>query len=123
MYKRQVKREAAGTFSRDDYLGGVEVPVYVETLPNGVTYDTLDLSINGVGDNTGVFEVPEGHYFMMGDNRDNSLDSRFEVGFVPFENFIGPAKVIFFSVKGGAHPLAIWRWPTDMRFDRLFTGL
>ena len=118
-----VKRVAAGTFSRDDVMGGLEIPIYVETLPNGVSYETLDLTINGDGDRTGVFEVPEGHYFMMGDNRDNSLDSRFDVGFVPFENFVGPAKMIFFSVKNDAHPLAIWRWPTDMRFERLFSGL
>ena len=60
---------------------------------------------------------------MMGDNRDNSLDSRFDVGFVPFENLVGPARVIFFSVRNDAHPLAIWRWPADMRFDRLFKGI
>lgn len=120
---KAVKREAAGKYSRDDFEGGQEVLMYKETLPNGVSYMTIDININGIGDNTGVFEVPAGHYFMMGDNRDNSLDSRFEVGFVPFENFIGPAKMIFFSVKDGAHPLAIWRWPTDMRFDRLFSGL
>jgi signal peptidase I len=60
---------------------------------------------------------------MMGDNRDNSLDSRFTVGFVPFENLVGPASVIFFSVKNGAHPLAFWRWPADMRTSRLFKSL
>ena len=54
------------------------VDVYRETLPNGVSYDTLDLSPNGIGDNTREFVVPAGHYFMMGDNRDNSTDSRFD---------------------------------------------
>ena len=60
---------------------------------------------------------------MMGDNRDNSEDSRFEVGFVPFENFVGRASVIFFSIRNQSSPLAIWKWPTDVRFDRVFDGL
>lgn len=116
-----VKREAAGTWTPE--TGGPEIPVYRETLPNGVSYDTLDIFPRGEGDNTQVFEVPPDHYFFMGDNRDNSLDSRFDVGFVPLENLVGPARVIFFSVRNEAHPLAIWRWPSDMRTSRLFKGL
>jgi signal peptidase I len=60
---------------------------------------------------------------MMGDNRDNSSDSRLSVGFVPHENFVGKASVIFFSIRDGKHPLAVWEWPKNLRFDRLFTGL
>ena len=73
---------------------------YQETLPNGVSYPVLDLVDDGFGDNTEVYKVPEGHFFMMGDNRDNSTDSRFlsEVGFVPFENLVGKAQIIFFSI-------------------------
>jgi len=97
------------------------VDVYKETLPDGVTYDTLDLTPNSIGDNTREFVVPAGHYFMMGDNRDNSTDSRFSVGFVPDENLVGRANLIFFSIAGGASPLEIWKWPTLMRASRLFT--
>jgi signal peptidase I len=60
---------------------------------------------------------------MMGDNRDNSSDSRFSVGFVPFENFVGRAKFVFFSVKDNAHPLAFWRWLNTIRTERFFRGL
>lgn len=116
-----IRRESKGEWMPEG--GGPAIPVFRETLPNGVSYDTLDITPRGEGDNTAVFEVPAGHYFFMGDNRDNSLDSRFDVGFVPFENLVGPAQVIFFSVKNDAHPLAIWRWPSDMRVDRLFKGL
>jgi signal peptidase I len=99
------------------------VDVYRETLPNGVSYDTLDLTPNSIGDNTREFVVPPGHYFMMGDNRDNSTDSRFTVGFVPEENLVGRANIIFFSIANGASPLEIWRWPTSMRPSRLFTSV
>jgi signal peptidase I len=113
-----VKREAQGTWTPE--TGGPAIPVYVETLPNGVSYRTLDLIERGQGDNTRVFEVPKDRYFMMGDNRDNSLDSRFDVGFVPYENLVGPARLIFFSVAGEGHPMAFWRWPSDMRWTRMF---
>ncbi len=96
------------------------VDVYRETLPNGVSYDTLDLDPGSLGDNTREFIVPEGHYFMMGDNRDNSSDSRFSVGFVPFENLEGRATLLFFSISGGHSPLELWTWPTQLRFDRFF---
>ncbi|MFS2326284.1 MULTISPECIES: signal peptidase I [Brucella] len=117
-----VKRERVGTIDNPDVTEvNRPVEVYRETLPNGVTYDTLDLAPNSIGDDTRVFEVPAGHYFMMGDNRDNSLDSRFGVGYVPYENLVGRANIIFFSIADKASPLEIWKWPTDVRFSRLFT--
>ena len=117
----EVPREQVGTYEPEGrYNRGEPVPVYKETLPNGVTYDTLDLSPNSPGDNTREFVVPEGHYFMMGDNRDNSSDSRFTVGYVPLENFVGRATYIFFSIADDASPLELWKWPTDLRFDRFF---
>ncbi|WP_274629469.1 signal peptidase I [Arvimicrobium flavum] len=116
-----VQREKVGQIEDPDVTEmDRPVDVYRETLPNGVSYDTLDLSPNGIGDDTREFIVPEGHYFMMGDNRDNSTDSRFAVGFVPYENLVGRANIIFFSIAGGASPLEIWKWPTEMRPTRLF---
>jgi signal peptidase I len=117
-----VERERVGQIDNPD-ITEVQRPVDVwrETLPNGVSYDTLDLSPNSIGDDTREFVVPEGHYFMMGDNRDNSTDSRFNVGFVPAENLVGRANIIFFSIAEGSSPLEIWKWPTDLRLSRLFT--
>lgn len=97
------------------------VDVYQETLPNGVSYRTLDLTQTGSGDNTREFVVPEGHFFMMGDNRDNSSDSRFTVGFVPLDHFVGRANIIWMSVADGASPLELWRWPSVLRASRIFT--
>ncbi len=116
-----VQREKTGTIDNPDITeSNGPVDVYRETLPNGVSYDTLDLTQNGLGDETREFLVPEGHYFMMGDNRDNSTDSRFSVGFVPAENLVGRANIIFFSIADGASPLEIWKWPSLMRASRLF---
>jgi len=119
-----VPRVPNGTFNSDYAQDpGQDVPVYRETLDNGVSFDTLDQSPVSRGDNTREFIVPEGHYFMMGDNRDNSLDSRFDVGFVPAENLVGRASVIFFSLGNDTSFREIWKWPTNMRWDRLFKGV
>ena len=115
-----VPRERVGQIDNPDVTEESRpVDVYRETLPNGVSYDTLDLSPNTMGDNTREFAVPPGHYFMMGDNRDNSTDSRFTVGYVPEENLVGRANIIFFSIADGASPLEVWRWPTELRASRL----
>ncbi|ENN92131.1 signal peptidase I [Bartonella bovis 91-4] len=97
------------------------VDVYRETMSNGVSYNTLDLGVFPQVDNTKVFEVPPGHYFMMGDNRHNSDDSRLDVGYVPEENLIGRANLIFFSISNGSSAWQIWRWPFDVRWARLFS--
>ena len=84
----------------------------------------LDLEPNGEFDNTPVFKVPPGKYFMMGDNRDNSSDSRATVGYVPFENLIGRAEIIFFSAAidepDGMRWFSPWTWPFDIRWSRFF---
>src|SRR6202451_1642642 len=108
----------------NEYAGVTQrVKQFRETLPNGVSYNTLDLTDNGFYDNTPVYTVPPGDYFMMGDNRDNSRDSRglSQVGCVPFENLIGRAQLIFFSIRDDAHAWEIWRWPWAVRWERLFT--
>jgi signal peptidase I len=116
-----VPRQPDGSFTSDYKLDpGEDVPVYKEVLDTGKTYDTLDQSPNSRGDNTREFIVPEGHYFMMGDNRDNSLDSRFDVGYVPAENLVGRASVIFFSLGNDTSFREIWKWPANMRWDRIF---
>ncbi|ANM09870.1 MULTISPECIES: signal peptidase I [Rhizobium] len=118
---KPVPKVPDGAFTSDYKLDpGADVPVFRETLDNGKTYDTLDSSPASRGDNTREFIVPEDHYFMVGDNRDNSADSRFDVGFVPAENLVGRASVIFFSLGNDTSFREIWKWPTNMRWDRLF---
>jgi signal peptidase I len=118
-----VPRERVEDFKYGDERGNVyRIPQYRETLPNGVSYTTLDMIENGHHDNTKVYSVPDDHYFAMGDNRDNSLDSRVEsgVGLVPVENFVGRAEILFFSTDGRARFWEFWRWPTATRFSRFF---
>ena len=117
----RVKTGVIDDFDVTEETGPVDV--YRETLPNGVSYDTLDINPNSSTDNTREFIVPEGHYFMMGDNRDNSSDSRLSVGFVPAENLVGRAKRIFFSIDGGSSPLEIWKWPSGVRTGRLLQAV
>ena len=98
------------------------VPRFVEILPGGPRHDTLDFIAAGEHDTTREFVIPAGHYFAMGDNRDNSLDSRARggVGMVPAENLVGRAEFLFFSTDGSARLWEFWRWPFAIRFDRLF---
>ena len=86
-----------------------------------IEINVLDLKDNGIVDNTQVFNVPKGHFFVMGDNRDNSQDSRFisYVGFIPIKNLVGKAQFIFFSLENSRF-LEIWKWPKSIRFERIF---
>ena len=96
------------------------VPQFRETLPNGRSYFVLDRGYSEL-DDTGVFVVPAGHYFMMGDNRDNSDDSRASVGYVPAEDLVGRAELRFFSIDDSAIWYEPWTWPGAIRFSRMFT--
>ena len=114
-----VKKISDGIFSEDDAEIKIEIRQFLETLPEGKIVKTLDQD-NTPQDNTGIYEVPANHYFMMGDNRDNSQDSRFLefVGYVPEENLVGRATMIFISCS---KPIwQFWNWPNSIRFNRMF---
>ena len=102
-----VQRERLADFIGGDACGSdpaAKVKHWRETLPNGVSHETLDCVDNGFYDNTNVYTVPAGHFFVIGDNRDNSTDSRVlsAVGYIPLENVIGRAGLIFFSLAPGS---------------------
>jgi signal peptidase I len=98
-------------------------PMYRETLPGGKSYTVLD-QVRGIADDTELVTVPAGHYFMMGDNRDDSADSRFTlaeggVGLLPRDNIIGRPLVTFWSTDGSASWVKPWTWFTAARWDRI----
>ncbi|MGK2285824.1 signal peptidase I [Pedomonas sp. V897] len=103
-------------------------PQFRETLPGGRSYLTLDLIPDGPRDTTRPYFVPAGHYFVMGDNRDDSADSRMSaaengVGFLPAENIVGRAEFLFFSTNGEARLWTPWKWHKTVRWNRLFQAV
>ena len=114
--ERRMIGNGVQTASRSEQI----TTLYEETLPEGKIHLIQEISDHQIFDNTPEFIVPAGHYFMMGDNRDNSRDSRSSsVSFVPLENFIGEARFLFFSHDNSASIWEIWNWPSAIRFGRL----
>ncbi len=116
-----VERIADGEFTMRDSTGSLRRYMkYIEVLPNGARHHIIEITDEGPYDDTPVFTVPPDHYFALGDNRDSSRDSRFlgDVGYIPFENLVGPAKIIFFSVDGRIWK--VWQWYRTLRTERFF---
>ena len=117
----RAERELVGYKQVESHGSTTRMAEYIETLPNGKMYKIYEEDDIHIYDNVPEVTVPEGHYFFMGDNRDNSQDSRFtkEVGFVPFDNLIGRAEFIFFSTNGEAKIFEFWKWPFSIRYNRI----
>lgn len=122
---KPVQLKESGEYSTIENQDYIVYKKYIETLPNGYEHVIIKRFNFGEAmlDNVGPFFVPEGHYFMMGDNRDNSQDSRVmeAVGFIPLNNIMGRAECLFFSSS-----CSIWevfKWPFSLRFERFFTSI
>ncbi len=123
-----VPRKPDGDFLAEGEGPGMLLKRYLETLPDGPAHDILKAGDDQPLDNTPAYKVPPGDVFVMGDNRDNSLDSRVPadrggVGFVPLENLVGRADFIFFSIDATDPWWEVWEWPLEIRWSRLFTGI
>lgn len=106
----------------DRYSGDqIQVERYMETLPGGTKHVVLRHRERPGLENTKEVTVPPGHYYMMGDNRDNSNDSRGDVGFVPEQNLVGRAELVFFSHDGSAELWEVWKWPFAIRYSRMLS--
>jgi signal peptidase I len=125
------KRERIGDYLEHEWDDRYDRPVdvlryhYIETMPDGVKHEILgeptrDPEDSLPQDNTELFTVPDGMFFAMGDNRDNSADSRLDLGYVPLENLVGRADRRFISLEAGAHLWEFWRWPWTLRISRFF---
>jgi len=127
---QEVPRRPADDYNYEE--GGTTVVLhrYIEALPRGAGEKPLEHPIIKIGDdgpldNTPVYEVPPGDYFAMGDNRDNSQDSRVlsAVGYIPAQNLVGKAQFLFFSTDGSARWWEVWKWPFGIRYRRLLHGV
>lgn len=117
-----VPREDQGQEYWDTEAGRQLYTRYIETLPNGVSHTIYELTDNNAYDETDPVVVPDDYFFMMGDNRDNSLDSRY-FGLVPAENLEGKARLIFYSTNGDGWFFQFWRWSEFLRLERFFTDI
>ncbi|MBL6928299.1 MAG: signal peptidase I [Rhodospirillales bacterium] len=121
---KAITRERTSDFIDRNPSGSVRrITRYIETLPNGRQHFILEENGDrGQADNTPLYVVPEEHFFAMGDNRDNSNDSRFlDVRFIPRVNLVGRADFLFFSIDGTVWK--IWSWFSTVRFGRMFSGI
>jgi signal peptidase I len=123
----QVQRTPDGDGIADSDGVRVVLKRYIETLPNGKKHPIFKASDHEALDETPDYLVPDGYVFAMGDNRDNSADSRIMngsgVGFIPLENLVGRAEFVFFSIDGTAPWWQVWEWPFEIRWSRLFSGI
>ncbi|MFQ6777734.1 MAG: signal peptidase I [Alphaproteobacteria bacterium] len=103
--------------------GVIDATEYTEVLPNGVEHQIIEISDNALFDDTAEYTVPENHFFFMGDDRDNSADSRADIKFVPRDNVLGKVWFIWYSHNYYMPMLALWSWGDKMRWDRFGMGI
>ncbi len=122
---QKVEREFVRMVEVEEGGGKAMTTQYIETLPGGILHPIYEEGDDRPLDNTEEYVVPEGRYFAMGDNRDNSQDSRVTnlVGYIPLENIVGRASFIFFSTNGYANLAEVWKWPFTIRYERLFDAI
>lgn len=121
---KELPRDPDGTYMTEGDNDGPPMLLkkYIETMPDGLKHPILKASDDGPLDNTQVYHVPPGYVFGMGDNRDDSLDSRVldAVGYIPVQNLVGKADFIFFSIDARYPWWEIWEWPFEIRWSRIF---